>query len=50
MKDTITYQIDFGNHVRCIIKITDNKIEVVSAIDGFGDDISLTQVETIELP
>jgi hypothetical protein len=43
------YQIDFGNHLRCKVKITDGKIEVEGAINGWGDGVPLEQVVVLEL-
>ena len=43
------YQIDFGNHLRCKLKITDGEIEVEGAINGWGDDVPLEQVVILEL-
>ena len=41
------YQIDFGNHLRCKIKVTDNGIEVEGAINGWGDGVPLDEVVEI---
>ena len=49
MKGVKRYQVDFSSHLRAIIKITDNKIEVEKAIDGWGDPIMLSQIEIIEI-
>lgn len=38
------YQIDFGNHLRCKIKVTDNGIEVEGAMNGWGDGVPLSEV------
>jgi hypothetical protein len=43
------YQIDFGNHLRCKLKITDGKIEVEGAINGWGDSVPLEQVVILKL-
>ena len=43
------YQIDFGNHLRCKIKVADNKIEVEGAVNEWGDDVQLTEVVITEL-
>ena len=43
------YQIDFGNHLRCKIKVTDNGIEVEGAINGWGDDVPLDKVVVVEV-
>ena len=43
------YQIDFGNHMRCKLKITDGKIEVEGAVNGWGDGVPLEQVVILEL-
>ena len=43
------YQIDFGNHLRCQIKVTDVGVEVEGAINGWGDDVPLNEVVIAEL-
>jgi hypothetical protein len=43
------YQIDFGNHLRCKIKVTDNGIEVEGAMNGWGDGVPLDEVVVVEL-
>ena len=43
------YQIDFGNHLRCKIKVTDNGIEVEGAINGWGDEVPLSEVVVVEM-
>lgn len=43
------YQIDFGNHLRCKIKVTDNGIEVEGAINGWGDEVPLSEVVVVEV-
>jgi len=49
MKGVKRYQVDFSSHLRAIIKITDNKIEIENAIDGWGDLIMLSRTEIIEI-
>jgi len=48
-EDSKNYQVAFGNNLGAIIKITDNKIEIENAIDGWGDPIMLSQIEIIEI-
>jgi len=48
-EDSKNYQVDFGNNLGAIIKITDNKIKVEKAIDGWGDPITLSQIKIIEI-
>ena len=48
-EDSKNYQVAFGNNLGAIIKITDNKIQVEKAIDGWGDPIMLSQIEIIEI-
>ena len=43
------YQIDFGNHLRCKIKVTDKGIEVEGAMNGWGDGIPLDEVIVVEV-
>lgn len=44
------YQIDFGNHLRCRIKVTDKGIEVEGAINGWGNGVPLSEVVIVEMP
>ena len=43
------YQIDFGIHLRCKIKVTDNGIEVEGAMNGWGDRVPLDEVVVVEV-
>jgi hypothetical protein len=43
------FQIDFGNHIRCKIKVENNQITVEGAINGWGDGVPLDQVVIFEL-
>ena len=43
------YQIDFGNHLRCKIKVTDNGVEVEGAMNGWGDGVPLSEVVVVEV-
>jgi len=43
------YQIDFSNHLRCKIKVTDSGIEVESAMNGWGDGVPLSEVVVVEV-
>jgi hypothetical protein len=43
------YQIDFGNHLRCKIKVTDAGIEVEGAMNGWGNGVPLSEVVIVEL-
>jgi len=43
------YQIDFGNHLRCKIKVADNGIKVEGAINGWGDGVPLDEVVVVEI-
>ena len=43
------YQIDFGNHLRCKIKVTDAGVEVEAAVNGWGDGVPLNEVVIVEL-
>ena len=49
MKEVKNYQVDFGNNLRAIIKITDNKIEIENAIDGWGNTVMLSKIKIIEI-
>ena len=43
------FQIDFGNHLRCKLKVENNQIKVEGAINGWGDGVPLEQVVIVEL-
>ena len=43
------YQIDFVNHLRCKIKVTDSGIEVEGAINGWGDFVPLNEIVIAEV-
>lgn len=45
-----TYEIDFGNHLRCQIKVSNNRIEVEGAMNGWGDGVPLSEVKITPLP
>ena len=42
------YQIYFGIHLKCKIKVTDNGIEVEGAMNGWGDRVPLDEVVVVE--
>jgi hypothetical protein len=37
---TKKYEIDFGTHLRCGIEVTNNEINILGAIDGWGEGVS----------
>jgi hypothetical protein len=37
---TKKYEIDFGTHLRCGIEVTNNELNILGAIDGWGDGVS----------
>lgn len=43
------FQVDFGNHLRCKLKVENNQITVEGAINGWGDGVPLEQVVIVEL-
>lgn len=43
---TNTIEIDFGGHVLALLEITDNKVKVIAAINGWGDAIDLETIKT----
>ena len=49
MKEVKRYQVDFGSNLRAIIKVSDNKIEIKNAIDGWGNPVMLSQIKIIEM-
>ena len=38
------YDIDFGGHCKAGINVTEHKIEVVGAINGYGDSINMETI------
>lgn len=43
------YEIEFGNHLKAKIKVTNNQIEVEAAMNGWGNGVPLTEVVILEL-
>ena len=43
------FEIDFGNHLRCRVKVTNNVIEVEGAMNGWGDGVPLSEVVIVEV-
>jgi len=37
---TKKYEIDFGTHLRCGINVTNNELNILGAMDGWGDGVS----------
>ena len=37
---TKKYEIDFGTHLRCGIEVTNNELNILGAIDGWGNGVS----------
>lgn len=46
----VCYNIDFGNHLRCGIKIVGNTVEVIGAVNGWGDGVPLSDIAISPLP
>jgi hypothetical protein len=38
-------QITFGNHLKAHFKIVDNKIEILDAVNGWGDNVQTTEIK-----
>lgn len=49
MKKELIYLIDFGNHLRCKLKIDNGKIKVEGAINGWGNSVPLDEIIVTEL-
>ena len=43
------WQIDFGSHMRAIISFDGKALNVQSAIDGWGNDVSINEISIINL-
>lgn len=43
-----TYQIDFNGNVLTSIKVVDNKIEILGAMNGYGNGINVSDIIIIE--
>jgi len=46
---TKKYEIDFGTHLRCGIDVTNNELNILGAMDGWGNGISKDVVVIKEL-
>jgi len=42
---SIIYTIDFGGNVKAKIEVHDNSITVLNAMNGYGDNISLDEID-----
>tara|TARA_R110002167_G_scaffold322540_1_gene528422 strand:- start:25 stop:306 length:282 start_codon:yes stop_codon:yes gene_type:complete len=43
------YNIDFSNHLRCGLDITADGINIIGAIDGWGNDVSKEAIIITEM-
>ncbi len=39
------YEISFGNHLQCLIEVTNNEIKVTDAVNGWGDNVPLAEIK-----
>jgi hypothetical protein len=46
---TKQYEIEFSNHLRCGINVTNNEINVIGAIDGWGNGVGKDVITVKEL-
>jgi hypothetical protein len=46
---TKKYEIDFGTHLRCGIDVTNNELNILGAMDGWGNGVSKDVVVIKEL-
>lgn len=46
--DTIC-ELEFGNNLKCKLKVTNNKIEILAAMNGWGDAIPLSDITLSDL-
>ena len=46
---TKKYEIDFGTHLRCGIDVTDNELNILGAMDGWGNGVSKEVIEIKQL-
>ena len=42
--------LEFGNHLQAHIKVTDAGIEVIHAVNGWGDSVPLSEVKILPSP
>jgi|GEM_PF-3328806 hypothetical protein len=38
------YEIDFGNHLRAGLQIKNDEVEIIGAVNGWGDNVPLSEV------
>lgn len=43
------YETDFDGHIKAIVEIENNRIEILKAIDGYGGQVSLNRVKVTTL-
>ena len=46
---TKKYEIDFGTHLRCGIDVTNNELNILGAMDGWGNGVSKDVIVIKEL-
>ena len=46
---TKKYEIDFGAHLRCGIDVTNNELNILGAMDGWGNGVSKDVIVIKEL-
>jgi hypothetical protein len=46
---TKKYEIDFSNHLRCGIEVTNNELNILGAMDGWGNVVSKDVIVIKEL-
>ena len=44
-----TYDIDFGGHSKCKIRVCGNELEVEAAMNGWGNGIPRSEISVVEL-
>jgi hypothetical protein len=42
------FEVTFGNHLQTLIKVVGNKVEVLNAVNGWGDEVQLTDIKIAE--
>jgi hypothetical protein len=48
-KSNKLFEIRFGNHLCCKIKVTKDGIEVIGAMNGWGDGVPLNDIVILPL-
>lgn len=49
LRECLMFEISFGNHLQCKIEVKNGHIEVKDAINGWGDNVPLSEIKIEQL-